>query len=121
MTFAQNDEYSSVPLRSGGIWGSPCAVNCPKKMGAFFSYGDVRLGQGRENSKEFLRKTLVEGWWGLISFFVNFYAVYTDLVALSRANKLGPPVGAPARPQPSVYQGALIPPPPPPAPPPASR
>ena len=26
-----------------------------KKMGAFFSYGDVRLGQGRENSKEFLR------------------------------------------------------------------
>ena len=27
------------------------------KRGAFFSYGDVRLGQGRENSKEFLRQT----------------------------------------------------------------
>jgi recombination protein RecA len=26
-----------------------------KKMGAFFSYGDVRLGQGRENAKVFLR------------------------------------------------------------------
>jgi recombination protein RecA len=26
------------------------------KRGAFFSYGDVRLGQGRENSKEFLRQ-----------------------------------------------------------------
>ncbi len=25
------------------------------KMGAWFSYGDVRLGQGRENSKQFLR------------------------------------------------------------------
>ncbi|MGD9891222.1 MAG: DNA recombination/repair protein RecA, partial [Dehalococcoidia bacterium] len=27
-----------------------------KKMGAFFSYGDVRIGQGRENSKTFLRQ-----------------------------------------------------------------
>ncbi|NCP16094.1 recombinase RecA [bacterium] len=26
------------------------------KRGAFFSYGDVRIGQGRENSKEFLRQ-----------------------------------------------------------------
>ncbi len=25
------------------------------KRGAFFSYGDIRIGQGRENSKEFLR------------------------------------------------------------------
>ena len=27
-----------------------------KKMGAFFSYGDVRLGQGREAAKEYLRQ-----------------------------------------------------------------
>jgi len=27
------------------------------KRGAFFSYGDTRLGQGRENAKEFLRQT----------------------------------------------------------------
>ena len=27
-----------------------------KKLGAFFSYGDQRLGQGRENSKAFLRE-----------------------------------------------------------------
>ncbi len=26
------------------------------KRGAFFSYGDIRIGQGRENSKEFLRQ-----------------------------------------------------------------
>ena len=26
------------------------------KRGAFFSYGDQRLGQGRENAKEFLRE-----------------------------------------------------------------
>jgi recombination protein RecA len=28
------------------------------KRGAFYSYGDIRLGQGRENSKEFLRQNL---------------------------------------------------------------
>ena len=27
-----------------------------KKAGAFYSYGETRLGQGRENSKDFLRK-----------------------------------------------------------------
>ena len=26
------------------------------KRGAFYSYGETRLGQGRENSKEFLRQ-----------------------------------------------------------------
>jgi recombination protein RecA len=26
------------------------------KRGSFFSYGDVRLGQGRENTKEFLNQ-----------------------------------------------------------------
>ena len=25
-----------------------------KKAGAFFSYGDIRLGQGRENAKQYL-------------------------------------------------------------------
>ena len=27
-----------------------------KKSGAFYSFGDLRLGQGRENSKAFLRE-----------------------------------------------------------------
>jgi len=26
------------------------------KRGSFFSYGDIRLGQGRENAKDFLRQ-----------------------------------------------------------------
>ncbi len=29
-----------------------------KKSGAFFSYGDIRIGQGRENSKRFLKENL---------------------------------------------------------------
>jgi recombination protein RecA len=27
-----------------------------KKSGAFYSFGELRLGQGRENAKEFLRQ-----------------------------------------------------------------
>ena len=29
-----------------------------QKRGAFFSYGDIRIGQGRENAKEYLRNNL---------------------------------------------------------------
>jgi hypothetical protein len=29
-----------------------------RKSGAFFSYGETRLGQGRENAKDFLRKNV---------------------------------------------------------------
>jgi len=32
------------------------ALDVVTKRGAFFSYGDVRLGQGRENAKEFLKQ-----------------------------------------------------------------
>jgi recombination protein RecA len=41
--------------REGDIIDLGVEAGLVKKMGAFFSYGDVRLGQGRENAKEFLR------------------------------------------------------------------
>jgi hypothetical protein len=44
-------------------------------------------------SNQYLRKTLVEGWWGVTSFFFNFFAVYTDVVALRKSTKLAPPTG----------------------------
>ena len=47
-------------------------------------------------SKEYLGKTLIQGWWGIISFFVNWGNVAADLSALSRAKKMGEPVGAAA-------------------------
>ena len=31
-------------------------LNIIKKSGAWYSYGDERLGQGRENAKEFLKQ-----------------------------------------------------------------
>jgi recombination protein RecA len=42
--------------REGDIVDLGVDNNVVKKMGAFFSYGEVRLGQGREAAKEFLRQ-----------------------------------------------------------------
>ena len=42
--------------REGDIIDLGVEAGLVKKMGAFFSYGDVRIGQGRENSKNFLRQ-----------------------------------------------------------------
>ena len=40
---------------SGDLLDLAVTENIVKKSGAWFSYGDVRLGQGRENSKQYLR------------------------------------------------------------------
>jgi recombination protein RecA len=42
--------------REGDIIDLGVEAGLIKKMGAFFSYGDVRIGQGRENAKTFLRQ-----------------------------------------------------------------
>jgi recombination protein RecA len=40
---------------SGDLLDLAVADNIVQKSGAWFSYGDLRLGQGRENAKQFLR------------------------------------------------------------------
>ena len=42
--------------REGGIVDLGVETAILKKMGAFISYGDLRLGQGREAAKEHLRQ-----------------------------------------------------------------
>ena len=42
--------------REGNILDLGVELGLVKKAGAFFSYGDLRLGQGRENAKEYLRQ-----------------------------------------------------------------
>jgi recombination protein RecA len=42
--------------REGDIVDLAVDGNLVKKVGAFFSYGELRLGQGREAAKEFLRQ-----------------------------------------------------------------
>ncbi len=59
---------------------------------------------GMKLSKEFLGKTLYQGWWGIISFFMNIGAVITDVKALGQAKRMPAPGPAPA--------GAMPPPPP---------
>jgi len=42
--------------REGDLIDLGVAQGVVKKTGAFFSYGDIRLGQGRENAKQYLRE-----------------------------------------------------------------
>jgi recombination protein RecA len=42
--------------KAGDMLDLATKLEVVQKRGAFFSYGDIRIGQGRENSKEFLRQ-----------------------------------------------------------------
>jgi recombination protein RecA len=48
--------YNEGISKAGDVLDLATQLEIVQKRGAFFSYGDVRLGQGRENSKEFLRQ-----------------------------------------------------------------
>ncbi len=48
--------YDEGISKVGEILDLGAALDVIEKRGAFYSYGDVRLGHGRENSKEFLRQ-----------------------------------------------------------------
>src|SRR2546430_898842 len=42
--------------KEGGLLDLAVELGLVKKTGAFFSYGETRLGQGRENAREFLKR-----------------------------------------------------------------
>jgi recombination protein RecA len=48
--------YNEGISKTGDIVDLATQLEIVAKRGAFFSYGDIRLGQGRENAKEFLRQ-----------------------------------------------------------------
>lgn len=48
--------YGEGISREGNILDVASDMDIINKSGAWYSYGDVRLGQGRENAKEFLRQ-----------------------------------------------------------------
>ncbi|GHO42639.1 protein RecA [Ktedonospora formicarum] len=48
--------YSEGISREGGLIDIGLEMGLVKKSGAWFTVGDIRLGQGRENAKEFLRQ-----------------------------------------------------------------
>ena len=48
--------YNEGISKVGDILDLGTQLETITKRGSFYSYGDIRLGQGRENSKEFLRQ-----------------------------------------------------------------
>jgi recombination protein RecA len=47
--------YGTGISREGGLLDVGVASDIVTKSGAWFNYGETRLGQGREQSKDFLR------------------------------------------------------------------
>ena len=47
--------YNEGISREGGLLDVGIAAGILAKTGAWFNYGDIRLGQGRENAREFLK------------------------------------------------------------------
>ena len=74
---------------SGDLVDLAVADNIIKKSGAWFSYGDVRLGQGRENAKQFLRDNM--------DLFAEIRAKVLE-VNLPTPAAAAPPPAAPAEP-----------------------
>src|SRR3954470_4619956 len=48
-------EYGAGISKAGGVLDMALEHDLIQKSGSFFSYGETRLGQGRNNTKEFLR------------------------------------------------------------------
>lgn len=48
--------YGEGISREGNILDVGCGYDIVAKSGAWFSYGDVRLGQGRDNARDFLKQ-----------------------------------------------------------------
>jgi membrane protease YdiL (CAAX protease family) len=46
-------------------------------------------------AEEYLRRTVIEGWWGIFSIFLNWIPVLADLRALRVARRLPAPTGRP--------------------------
>ena len=72
---------------------------------------------GIEITKTYQRKTLAEGWWGIVSVFVNIFVVISNIGVLSAYKALPEPGFGPVVPRlPNVglAPGAVLPPPPPP-------
>jgi hypothetical protein len=46
--------------------------------------------------KQYTARTLVQGWWGFISFFVNWFCLAANAVAYLRASRLPEPAAVAA-------------------------
>lgn len=51
---------------------------------------------GMALTRSWLGKTVVQGWWGVISFFVSWFVVASDIAALVKASRDEPKPAAAA-------------------------
>jgi hypothetical protein len=45
-----------------------------------------------------MNRTLLTGWWGIVSFFFNFYVIVSNLNARTKIHNIGSPQGEPVAP-----------------------
>jgi recombination protein RecA len=50
--------YNEGISKYGDLIDLATGLDIVTKRGSFYSYGDIRLGQGRENAKDFLKQNL---------------------------------------------------------------
>jgi hypothetical protein len=96
-----------MDVRRGGPVCSMCglrparAITIHRHVGMLILQKFVRIrtplcrDHGAKVANDFLKKTLVQGWWGIISFFVNFYCVFADMIAIGNFKSLGAPGSVP--------------------------
>ena len=89
--------YNEGISREGDILDVATEYGIVDKRGAFFSYGDVRLAQGRENAKQFLRENPE------LCAEIDAALRKTAFAALAQ-NRAAPG----ARPGPSASRGAVV-------------
>jgi hypothetical protein len=53
---------------------------------------------GMRFATDYTKRTAVQGWWGVISFFVNWFCLATNLIAYRKASGLAAPMLAEAPP-----------------------
>jgi hypothetical protein len=58
--------------------------------------GPVCREHGLQLANTFLKKTLLQGWWGITSFFFNIFAVIADLTTRARVARMPAPSQAEA-------------------------
>jgi len=49
---------------------------------------------GTKITRDYTTRTLVQGWWGIISFFANWFCLATNLAAYRKASQLPAPTTA---------------------------
>jgi recombination protein RecA len=81
--------YNEGISRSGDLLDLAVEHDIIQKRGAFYSYGDTRLGQGRENAKTFLQDS-PQIFWEIDSLLREKAGVARTLAPESEASKVVP-------------------------------